>query len=129
MCFYAHFMSVIHISLGSRDINRHLGQDKGYAGKDHRLSVEWANGQQAKEKHDIAHVHKALGAVSERSTDTFQAELDGVSECGSITWRHCIFLQCIAHLCKQYQSILNSCGKKGPKLLRSTIIDIRFAKL
>ena len=42
--------------------------------------MEWANGQQAKEKHDIAHVHKALGAVSERSTDTFQAELDGVSE-------------------------------------------------
>ena len=57
-----------------------MGQDKGYAGKDHRLSVEWANGQQAKEKQDIAHVHKALGAVSERSTDTFQAELDGVSE-------------------------------------------------
>ena len=42
--------------------------------------MEWANGQQAKEKQDIAHVHKALGAVSERSTDTFQAELDGVSE-------------------------------------------------
>ena len=91
--------------------------------------MEWANCQQAKQKQDSAHVREALGGVSGRSTDTLQAELDGVSE-DRVNYMETLHVLAMNRTPLQAISEhLEFMRKTGSKLLRSTIIAIRVAKL